>query len=68
MYVATRTSTGWTSKYVGKNASETTFMAGPPARLGHGTTNYGGNNTYFGTVADPTSDRVVLFDLGYPAF
>ncbi len=68
MYVATRQSTGWASKFIGKNSRETTFMAGPPHGSVRGTTNYGGNNSYFGTVTDPAIDRVVLFDLGYPAF
>jgi hypothetical protein len=68
LYVAERTPTAWRSRYVGKNARETTFMAGPPHGGVMGTTNYGGNNTYFGAVADPTYSRVVLFDFGYPAF
>ncbi len=68
MYVATRESNGWVSKYVGKNARETSFMAGPPHGQTYGTTGYGGNNSYFGSVADPSLSRVAMFDLGYPAF
>ncbi len=68
MYVATRSARGWTSKYIGKNSRETTFMAGPPHGWMQGTTNYGPNNSYFESATDLTMDHVVNYDLGYPQF
>ena len=41
-------------------------MAGPPHGGIQGTTNYGPSNSFFGTVADLSIGRVVLYDLGYP--
>ena len=68
MYVATRSSLGWTSKYMGKNSRESSFMAGPPHRMVQGTTNYGPNTSYFESATDLTMDHVVNYDLGYPQF
>jgi hypothetical protein len=68
MYVATRGSEGWTSRYTGMNAHETNFMAGPPHGGIQGPTNYGPSNSFFETVTDLSMGRVVNYDLGYPQF
>ena len=68
MYVATRGSAGWTSRYTGMNSRETNFMAGPPHGEIQGPTNYGPSNSFFETVTNLSMDKVVNYDLGYPQF
>jgi hypothetical protein len=68
MYVATRGSEGWTSRYTGMNSHETNFMAGPPHGGIQGPTNYGPSNSFFETVTNLSMDKVVNYDLGYPQF
>jgi hypothetical protein len=67
MYVSSRTASGWTSKYLGKNARETSFMGGMPGGLVMSNTSYGPGNSFGGTVASSNLDRLVIYDLGYPA-
>jgi hypothetical protein len=67
MYVSSRTPFGWVTRYVGKNARESSFMGGAPGGIVMSNTSYGPGNSFGGTFAAASLDHIVLYDLGYPA-
>jgi hypothetical protein len=64
MYVATRTTEGWVSRFVGLPSSETFMMGGPPADASNEI--YGPALWQDGVVANPSLSKILDWNDGYP--
>jgi hypothetical protein len=68
LYVSTRTPTGWYQKYIGRPASETGLMGGPPENyIGSILQGQLPSKNQRGTAVSPKMDRAIDYDLGYPS-
>jgi hypothetical protein len=68
LYVSTRTDVGWFTKYVGRPATATVLMGGPPlGAVGGITQNAFPSSSNFGAQASPSMDRFIDYDLGFPS-
>ena len=63
LYMSTRTSTGWKTRYVGLPATMTQWSGGPPWNIAYNNTYYAQN---FGDVmTDPSMSLIGIWDRGY---
>ncbi len=65
MYVATRTSEGWTTKFVGLPGDKTFLMGSPPWTVSNQI--YDPAQWQMGVIADPSLSRIVDWSDGYPS-
>jgi hypothetical protein len=68
LYVSTRTSTGWYTKYIGLAANETLEMAGPPESYRAPITARGPQEAQKGVLSSPNLDRILNYNDEPPGF
>ena len=56
LYIATRSTDGWTSKYVGRKGSETLSSGGAPGKVQEGI-----DKSQHGVLTNPSMDRIVIW-------
>jgi hypothetical protein len=68
LYTATRTSTGWVTKYIGLPASESFEMGPPPGEGQGGLLGQEPDKVQKETLSNPAQDRILNWDNGNPDF
>jgi hypothetical protein len=68
LYTATRTDTGWVTKYIGLPASESFEMGPPPGEGQTGLLGQEPDKVQKETLSNPTQDRILNWDNGNPDF
>ncbi len=70
LYVATRTNSGWVTKYIGLPGDQASWMGGPPWEVGQEAASsiVGGNSSpdkdQVGVLADPSMQKIVDWNVG----
>ncbi len=68
LYVATRSTLGWTTRYIGRGATKTQEMGGPPEAGMIELLNQSPDKTQRGTQATPDMSRILSWDDGKPVY
>ena len=68
LYVATRSTTGWSTRYIGRGATKTQQMGGPPEAGMIELSNQSPDKSQRGTQATPDMSRILSWDDGKPVY